>query len=157
MELTSPDFTHGARLALAQVNGRCGGQNQSPVLNWSGAPASVGSYALTLFDSDANHGRGFWHWLVVNIPPGAAGLSGGAGSGPGLPAGTLQAKNDFGDSAYDGPCPPSGSGPHHYEFTLYALGAASVALSPETKDGELAAWLKSHALATATLTGTYRR
>jgi Raf kinase inhibitor-like YbhB/YbcL family protein len=157
MELASPEFTNGATLAIAQVNSRCGGGNVSPPLNWSGAPAGTRSYALTLFDSDANHGRGFWHWLVIDIPVAASGLPSRAGSGTGLPAGALQEENDFGDSAYDGPCPPPGSGPHHYEFTLYALSTTSVPPDPQTKGAALAAWLKSHALATAILTGTYRR
>jgi Raf kinase inhibitor-like YbhB/YbcL family protein len=157
LEVRSPQFTDGASLALAQVNSRCGGQNESPALNWSGAPAGTRSYALTVFDSDANHGHGFWHWLVVDIPAAVPGLPAGAGSGAGLPAGAQQAENDFGDSAYDGPCPPSGSGVHHYEFTLYALSSASVPLSPEIKDAALAAWLKSRALATATLVGLYKR
>jgi hypothetical protein len=157
LEVRSPQFADGASLPLAQVNSRCGGQNESPALNWSGAPAGTRSYALTVFDSDANHGHGFWHWLVVDIPAAAPGLPAGTGSGTGLPTGALQAENDFGDRAYDGPCPPSGSGPHHYEFTLYALGTAEVPFGPDAKGGETGTYLKSRALATATLTGTYRR
>jgi Raf kinase inhibitor-like YbhB/YbcL family protein len=157
LELTSPQFTDGASMALAQVNSRCGGGNESPALNWSGAPAETRSYALTLFDSDANHGHGFWHWLVVDVPAAVAGLPVGAGSGDGLPTGAQQAKNDFGDRAYDGPCPPPGSGAHHYEFTLYALGSPSTPQDPQTNDAALAAYLKSHALATALLVGLYKR
>ncbi|MGH6876151.1 MAG: YbhB/YbcL family Raf kinase inhibitor-like protein [Rhizomicrobium sp.] len=157
MVLTSPDFANGAMLGIAQVNNRCGGQNQSPALRWSGAPESTRSYALTLFDSDANSGRGFWHWLVTDIPTGAAGLSEGAGSGNGLPAGAVQEENDFGAAGYGGACPPPGSSPHHYEFTLYALNVATVPIGTETNDSELAAYLKAHALATAKLVGLYKR
>lgn len=154
LELKSPDVTPGGSLSLAQVNSRCGGDNRSPALAWSGAPAGTKSFALTLFDPDARSGRGFWHWLVVDIPASAAGLPEGAGSGSGMPAGAGQGANDFGSAGYGGACPPPGSGAHHYEFTLYALGTPSV---PEARDGALSSYLKSHALATATLTGTYQR
>jgi hypothetical protein len=154
MELASSDFTNGAMLSLAQVNSRCGGENRSPALAWSGAPGGTKSFALTLFDPDARGGRGFWHWLVFNIPAGTAALHEDAGAGNGLPAGAVQAANDFGEAGYGGACPPAGSGLHHYIFTLYAMGTPTVS---EAKGGALAANLKSHALATATLTGVYKR
>lgn len=157
LELTSPDFSNGATLALAQVNSRCGGENRSPALAWSGAPAGTRSYAVTLFDPDAGGGRGFWHWLVFDIPAGTSGLAEGAGAQNAMPGGAAQAANDFGQPGYGGACPPPGSGTHHYEFTLYALGTATVPLDAETNDGQIAAYLKSHALAAATLTGLYRR
>jgi Raf kinase inhibitor-like YbhB/YbcL family protein len=157
MELTSPEFANGATLALAQVNGRCGGENRSPALIWSGVPAGARSYALTLFDPDAGGGHGFWHWLVFDIPAGTSGLPGNAGAGNGLPGGAVEVANDFGDAGYGGPCPPPGSGTHHYEFTLYALGTGEVPFGPDANARDLAAWLKSHALATTRLTGLYRR
>jgi Raf kinase inhibitor-like YbhB/YbcL family protein len=157
MELTSPDFTNGATLALAQVNSRCGGGNRSPALAWSGAPSGTRSYALTLFDPDAGGGRGFWHWFVFDIPAGTSDLPEGAGAGNGLAQGAVEATNGFGEQGYGGACPPPGSGTHHYEFTLYALGAAKAPFGADASGTTLTAWLKSHALATATLTALYRR
>ncbi|MGH6888241.1 MAG: YbhB/YbcL family Raf kinase inhibitor-like protein [Rhizomicrobium sp.] len=154
MELTSPDVANGKMLSLAQVNSRCGGENRSPAMAWSGAPAGTKSFALTLFDPDARGGRGFWHWLMIDIPAGSAGLREGAGSGAGLPAGAVQSANDFGETGYGGACPPPGSRAHHYVFTLYAMGTPKV---PETGAGTLAVYLKSHALAAATLAGLYKR
>lgn len=154
MQLSSPNFANGAQLALAQVNNRCGGENVSPALSWSGAPAATKSYALTLFDPDAAGGRGFWHWIVYDIPTATAALPAGAGSGAGLPGGAMQADNDFGEARYGGACPPPGSGRHHYEFTLYALGTPTV---PAGSADELVAYFKAHALARATLTGLYQR
>jgi hypothetical protein len=85
------------------------------------------------------------------------GLPEGASRGNGLPQGAMQAENDFGDAAYGGACPPSGSGVHHYEFTLYAVDVATVPSGEQMKSGDLVAYLKAHALATAQLVGIYSR
>jgi hypothetical protein len=157
MELTSPDIANGARLSLSQIHLRCGGQNHSPALRWSGAPAGTRSFAVTLFDPDAGGGAGFWHWLVFDIPASVSGLLESASDGNELPPGTVQASNDFGESGFGGACPPSGSGVHHYEFTLYALTAPRIPFATGAKGAELSVWLKSHALASASLVGTYQR
>lgn len=157
IELTSPDIANGASLRIAQVNSRCGGQNRSPALAWSGAPKGTAGYAVTMFDPDANGGRGFWHWIVFNIPASAQGLPAGAGSESGLPNGAVQAQNDFGTPGYGGACPPPGSGAHHYMITVYALAAARLPFENNANASAIVAYLKGHALATATLTGTYGR
>ncbi len=157
MQLTSPSLASGGSLTLLQVSNRCGGQNHSPALAWSGAPSGTRSLALTLFDRDANGGRGFWHWLVVDIPASTQTLAQGARSGNGLPAGAVQAENDFGDPGYGGACPPRGSGLHHYVFTLYALDSAAVPVESHATGSVLAPYLTSHALATAALVGVYSR
>jgi Raf kinase inhibitor-like YbhB/YbcL family protein len=157
MELTSPDFANGTKLSPAQVNSRCGGQNRSPALRWSGAPAGTRSFALTLFDPDAGGGAGFWHWLVLDIPAGTSALPEDVGSGNGLPSGTVQAANSFGEAGYGGACPPPGSGIHHYEFALYALGTARIPFNTYTNGIVLSAYLNGHAIATASLAGTYSR
>jgi Raf kinase inhibitor-like YbhB/YbcL family protein len=157
LQLTSANVVEGGSLALAQVHRRCGGGNQSPALSWSGAPSGTRSFALTLFDPDAGGGSGFWHWLVVDLPAGSSALPAGAGSGDGLPTGSVQRENDFGDAGYGGACPPSGSGLHHYRFTLYALDVSEVPVKAGTSGTDLNDYLKAHALATATLVGLYQR
>ncbi|EUA59474.1 phosphatidylethanolamine-binding family protein [Mycobacterium intracellulare 1956] len=37
------------------------------------------------------------------------------------PAGATTLPNTAGQSAYQGPCPPNGTGTHRYRFTLYQL------------------------------------
>jgi Raf kinase inhibitor-like YbhB/YbcL family protein len=152
MDLSSTGMANGAMLALAQVNTRCGGQNQSPSLTWSNAPANTRSFALTTFDPDAGGGHGFWHWLVFDIPATVHGLDVGA-----APPGAVQGENDFGDHNYGGACPPAGSGLHHYVFTLYAIDSPGVPSGADANAKDAVAYLKSHTLATAQLTAVYQR
>ena len=153
MELSSPEFPNGGVLSLSQV--KCGGENISPSLQWSGEPAPTKSFALTVFDPDA-HG-GWWHWIVLDIPANVHRLSSGAGSGAGLPPGAIPGLNDFRQAAYGGPCPPPGSGVHHYQFTLWALPSANLPLNADAKPDSVGQYLASHALNKAELIGTYQR
>src|ERR1700730_9050076 len=77
----------------------CTGKNISPELHWSGAPAGVKSFALTVFDPDANKGKGWWHWVVYGIDPHARSLA------VGEPFPGLEGKTDFGSTGYGGPGP----------------------------------------------------
>lgn len=124
--LSSPDIRPNGTIRMQQVFNSfgCSGRNISPQLKWSGAPAGTKSFALLVHDPDApTGGAGWWHWLVVNIPASATGLSKNAGraSGKGLPKGAVHVDTDFGGPGWGGPCPPVGDKPHSYNFTLYAL------------------------------------
>jgi len=99
----------------------CNGQNISPALNWSNAPAGTKSFAVTAYDPDAPTGSGWWHWVMYNIPADATGLVAGAGNGRNAPRGSQEGRTDFGSKGYGGPCPPAGDKPHHYHFTVFAL------------------------------------
>jgi len=158
--LNSPDYSPSGRIAPEQACRGSGsvGSNLSPALGWRGAPPATRSFALTVFDADAP-GGGFWHWVVFDIPSHATMLAKGAGeaSGRAMPAGSLQARNDFGETGYGGPCPPPGDPPHHYRFTLYALDVAKLPVRAGTKPAAIAEALKAHTLARATLTGLYSR
>jgi Raf kinase inhibitor-like YbhB/YbcL family protein len=109
--LTSPDVAPDKPLAQEFVYDKfgCTGGNQSPALSWSDAPAGTKSYAVALFDPDAIRGRGFWHWLVVNLPATTTSLARDAGQvdGSNLPAGAVQIKNGFRATGYSGSCPAS--------------------------------------------------
>jgi Raf kinase inhibitor-like YbhB/YbcL family protein len=155
MDVASTNMANGASLSLDQVKNECGGKNISPALAWSGAPPATQSFAVTAFDPDA-HG-GWWHWAVVDIPASVQSLPAGAGGGTGLPQGAVQGENDFGDASYGGACPPPGSGPHRYEFTVWALPVASVPLAANAKSEDIATYLKAHAIAQAQLVAIYER
>jgi Raf kinase inhibitor-like YbhB/YbcL family protein len=157
--MSSPNVKSGSPMALTQVLGDCNGQNVSPALNWAGEPAGTQSFAVTMIDTDAPTGNGWWHWTVFNIPASVHGLAAGAGSegSKDLPAGAIQGRTDFGFSHYGGPCPPAGDHAHHYEITVYALKAASMPLDATTAGTKVGLILGDSALATAKIVGRYER
>ncbi len=138
----------------------CTGQNQSPPLEWTGAPTGTMSFALTIHDPDAHAPGGWWHWVIFDIPSSTTALHTGAGDGDfsTAPAGSVEGTTSFGNPGYGGPCPPVGSGVHHYVFTLYALDVAHITGASSTTDGpSLIAMIAKHALGKATLTGVFSR
>lgn len=161
LTLTSPDINPGATISEEQVANvfGCSGKNLSPELHWSGAPKGTKSFALSVFDPDAPTGSGFWHWVVVNIPPDATSLPKGAGDpkGTGLPKGALLTRTDFGSPGYGGPCPPQGDKPHHYHFTLFAVDVDKLDVDENTSAAVVGFNLHFHTLAKTTLTGVYGR
>jgi Raf kinase inhibitor-like YbhB/YbcL family protein len=161
LTLTSPDIKPGATIADEQVANvfGCSGKNVSPELNWSGAPKGTKSFALSVYDPDAPTGSGFWHWVVVNIPPDATSLPKGAGDpkGTGLPKGALLTRTDFGVPGYGGPCPPKGDKPHHYHFTIFAVDVEKLDVDENATAAVVGFNLHFHTLAKATLTGLYGR
>jgi Raf kinase inhibitor-like YbhB/YbcL family protein len=137
----------------------CSGGNVSLPLTWSGVPEGAKSLALTIYDPDAPTGSGFWHWLVVNMPPSTNGLPEGAGdaNGTGLPQGAVQARNDAGTSAYFGPCPPAGDPPHHYVVTLFAVSADTLPLDANASGAVVGFTLHFNTLDKTSVTYTYGR
>ena len=132
------------------------GGNKSPALNWTGAPASTKSFAISLVDINAwGPGLAFDHWFVINIPASTQSLPKDAGnvSGENLPAGAVHTIN--GAAAYDTSPDPSrhrayaGVGPkpgttNQYEITIFALDVSSLELvSSATPDQVKAAISKS--------------
>ena len=148
MTLTSPDLTPGAAMPAQHIYPRCGGQNISPELAWTGAPAAARSLALTMIDLDVK--PALWsHWIVVDLPAGSTGLPQGVKP---LPAPAKAVVSNFGDPEYDGPCPPKGSGVHHYQFTIWAMRSATTDLPKDAKAPDIIATLTAGSLAHATLT-----
>jgi Raf kinase inhibitor-like YbhB/YbcL family protein len=100
----------------------CHGENISPELSWTNAPAGTQSFAVTMYDKDAPTGSGFWHWVIFNIPATTTELVSDAGNTNKslAPLGSIQSNTDAGQPGYTGPCPPPGA-PHQYLVTVYAL------------------------------------
>ena len=152
--LTSPTLAENGLVPREHVYSGCNGLNRSPALSWSGAPAGTKSFAVTVFDPDAPHPGGWWHWLVFDIPADAKGLAENASDA--LPRGAVQSRSDFGTAAYGGPCPPPGR-PHRYVFTVYALKTANLAAAANDPPAKVDAAIRRNAIAQASLTARYAR
>jgi len=159
--LTSAAFAPGGMLTNEQVYDGfgCTGENVSPALAWSEAPAGTKSFALMVYDPDAPTGSGWWHWVVYNLPASAHSLPAGAGSADGkhLPAGAAQGRTDFGTIGYGGACPPQGDKPHRYEFRLYALKVEKLEVPAEATAALIGFMVKANALGMAETHAIYGR
>jgi Raf kinase inhibitor-like YbhB/YbcL family protein len=150
--LQSSSFSSGQRIPAKYARD---GENLSPSLTWSGAPAETKSYALVVEDPDAPKGT-FRHWAIYDIPAGTTKLAEGAGSASEA-EGLKHGVNDFGNSGYDGPQPPPGHGTHHYHFRLLALDAPSLEVRPGAKALDIREAAQKHTLAEAEIVGTFER
>jgi Raf kinase inhibitor-like YbhB/YbcL family protein len=149
--LLSPAFAQGAAIPTAYT---CDGTDISPPLAWSGTPDGTKSFVLVVEDPDAPGGT-FRHWVAFDIAPGAKGLA--AGYGAARPAdGFREARNDFGERDYRGPCPPPGPA-HHYHFRLFAIGRPSLDLTPAATALDVLQAAEPYVIRQAELVGTYRR
>ncbi|GAA0586398.1 kinase inhibitor [Rhizomicrobium electricum] len=156
-KLTSPTLPDGSTVPMVHVFNGMGyhGQNRSPALAWSGAPAGTKSFAVTCHDPDAPspdapRPGGWWHWLAFDIPAGTAGLPENA-SAFGMPPGSIQSVTDFGPPGYGGPAPPPGK-PHRYVFTVYALKIDKLGLGASDSMTKVDAAIRNNALASASFT-----
>ena len=149
--ISSPSFTDGGNIAQKFT---CDGADVSPRLMWSEPPAGTKTFALLVDDPDAPVGN--WnHWAIWNVPATARGLAEGIRKEEGLSDGSMQGRNDFRKTGYNGPCPPPGK-PHRYYFTLYALDTTlDVKLGATKKEVEAA--MKGHVLAQGQWMGRYGR
>lgn len=159
--VTSTSFAEGDHLAdlhvvSEEIGFGCAGGNVSPALAWSGAPQGTQSFAVTCYDPDAPTGSGFWHWILLNLPPDTTELPAGAGTDASLRPGGFSVVNDYGTIGYGGPCPPPGD-PHRYIFTIHALGVDALPVTAETPQAVARFQLHAAAIASATLTGLYQR
>jgi Raf kinase inhibitor-like YbhB/YbcL family protein len=153
------DYLAQEHILSADYGFGCEGANKSPHLAWSGAPAGTKSFAVTCFDPDAPTGSGFWHWLVINIPPNVTELPLDAGqrSSSKLPKGALATRTDFGAPGYGGPCPPAGDHPHRYLFTAFAVGSETLQATADTSAAVIGFQLHFNTLAKAAIMGLYKR
>ncbi|HEX6138642.1 MAG TPA: YbhB/YbcL family Raf kinase inhibitor-like protein [Casimicrobiaceae bacterium] len=152
LTITSTAFAPGGAIPARCT---CEGDDVSPPLAWSGAPAGTRSFVLIVDDPDAPDPaapRMTWvHWVLYNIPGASAALAEAVKS---LPAGAREGVNDWKRTGYGGPCPPIGR--HRYFHKLYALDTLLPDLQRPTK-AALEKAMDGHVLAQATLIGTYEK
>lgn len=154
--LQSPAFADNALLDQKFAgndprNANCTGKNNSPPLVWSNIPPQTQSLALIVHDPEGQKGLGVTHLVAYNIPPSATGFAPDALKSPN---GFTGGKNTPGTNSWYGPCPPPGSGAHHYTFTLIATDLAPTLPAGLTREA-LFEKLKGHQLAAAGLIGRF--
>lgn len=129
----------------------CTGENTSPHLSWSDAPAEAKSFAVVMHDPDAPTSGGFYHWVMFNIPGDTRELDEGE-----KPHGVTFGHTDYGSNEYGGPCPPPGPA-HRYNITVYALDTDKLPLDKTTTGAKLEFMASQHTLAKGTISGRYAR
>ena len=148
LTLSSSAFTHNGSIPQEYT---CDGADDSPPLEWKGAPAGTKSFALIVDDPDAPDPKApkmvYVHWVLYDIPPGIAMIERGA-----TPKGVRVGLNDWKKAAWGGPCPPIGR--HRYFFKLYALDTTLGDLGSPTKP-KVEAAMRGHILEQVELIGTY--
>lgn len=150
MRIASDAFADGAAIPRRHT---CDGEDLSPPLAWSEAPAGTGSYVLLCDDPDAPAGT-WHHWTVYDIPAGRNELDEGVRPDDDTVG---QATNDFHRLGYGGPCPPPGHGPHRYRFRLLALSVDRLPPPAHNTCAAVEHEARKHLLAEATLVGVYER
>lgn len=142
-ELISPAFKDNGSIPAQYT---CKGQNINPPLSIVGKIKGAKSLALIVHDPDAISGD-FLHWLIWDIPPSTDSIAANN-----VPVGATQGRNDSGERGYMGPCPPSGTGTHHYVFELFALDE-SLNLPASATRTEVEDAIADHAIGRAQLSG----
>ena len=110
MKITSQAFTEAGKIPDQFT---LYGANRIPPIHFEDVPAKARSLALIVEDPDAPGGT-FNHWILYNLDPHTQDIKENC-----VPVMATQGRNDFGESEYDGPKPPSGE--HRYCFKAYAL------------------------------------
>jgi Raf kinase inhibitor-like YbhB/YbcL family protein len=157
-DLSSPSFRDGAKLpkkfaGANPTNKNCDGQNISPALNWSNAPATTKSFAITFQDTTGRAPLGVIHWLAYDIPATKTGLKEGEANAPSSEF--KGGKSTVNQEVYFGPCPPLGDKPHPYIFTLIATDLAPGTLTAGMTRDELGAALQGHVVGATGLITRY--
>lgn len=113
MKITSPAFKNNEPIPQAYT---CDGDDINPPLKFEDIPSDAASLALIISDPEAVSKKPFYHWVLFNMDPGTSHID-----EDNVPGSVIEGKNDAGKLEYEGPCPPGGTGIHHYIFRLYAL------------------------------------
>ena len=139
--LTSPGFQTGEAIPDLYT---CKGKGISPPLRIKGTPEDAVALALLVHDPDAPNGD-FLHWSLWDIRPTTSDIDEDL-----PPVDSAEGTNDFGQTGYGAPCPPSGT--HRYEFDLYAL-SNPLGLNLGASRLEVEKALRSRTIAKTTLIG----
>jgi Raf kinase inhibitor-like YbhB/YbcL family protein len=154
IHLASPAFANGGRLPERFT---ADGEGVSPPLFWTGVPEGTECLALIVEDPDAPAPQPLVHAVIWGLPV-EGDLKEGAihADGAGDSTGTDVGRNSFLGEGWLPPDPPTGHGPHHYAFQLFALGAGCE-IGENPGRSALVRAMAGHVLAAGLLTGVYSR
>jgi len=152
----SPAFAQGEPLPIRFAGVSAGGADVSPPMSWSSVPAGTSSLAVTCVDHHPV-AREYLHWLVVGLPPDLPFLAEGASHSRMIPPQACELEGTSGRTGYHGAAPPPGSGPHPYEFTVWALDTPTLRLASDAGLAGFEAAVAGHVLASGSITGIYER
>lgn len=158
MTLTTTAFPDGAPIPARFTQA---GEQTSPALVWTNAPANTASFVLHMHDPDVARNKTTddqVHWLVWNIPGSATGLPEGVPQGADRPDGSHQTSAS--GPVYRGPGAPASGPVHHYTFEIYALDTkldvTASADAFETRANVMKA-MQGHILGKAVYVGLFHR
>lgn len=157
MTMSIAAFTDGGQIPVKYTQA---GEQVSPAINWTNAPAGTQSFVLHFHDAEVARNRTTedqLHWIVWNIPGTATGLPEGVPMGD-RPDGTRQ--QSASGPVYRGPGAPANGPLHHYTFELFALDTkldVTAATDPFETRTNVFKVMQGHVLGKAVYVGMFKR
>jgi len=148
IEMASDDFLDKGVLPVLYT---CDGKNVPPQLTWTKLPKETQALALVMTSTEKDKKEKV-HWILHNIAPNTKNIPELMSK---LPAGAQVAKNSWGNTNYQSPCPDRGTA-QSYLFTLYALNK-KVTLPADTTPENILTTLKANTIQTGHITAIYSR
>jgi len=147
-------YENGDRMPAQFATKNGGGENVSIGVKWQTLPTAQ-SYAL-LFDDKYPMANNWVHWLVVDISNTVTEIPEG-GSRVNMPLGARELVTSWGQTGYDGPQPPVGSGDHEYVAHLYALDVPKLNVDENISRAGFSKAIGGHVIAEETYSGWFER
>ena len=154
LQMEISGYENGGRMPALFATKGGGGENVSIGVKWQTLPAAQ-SYAL-LFDDKHPVANNWVHWLVTDISNTATEIPEG-GSRTNMPLGARELMTSWGQTGYDGPQPPVGSGDHEYVATLYALDVPKLDVDENITRSEFLKAFEGHVIAEESYSGWFER
>jgi Raf kinase inhibitor-like YbhB/YbcL family protein len=110
--VSSPAFDNDGALPS---DATCKGAGAFPPILWDNLPDGTAAVAVIVYDRNGTNGI-FVHRIITDLAPASGGLRTAQ-----TPPNAVEYATSTGKSGWTPPCPPSGSGTHHYVFWVLAL------------------------------------
>jgi Raf kinase inhibitor-like YbhB/YbcL family protein len=158
LRIKSPAFAEAMAIPKAFTCVADGGAGVSPPLEFTNVPAGTLSFAIVATNNDNHPAKGLEEetfWVMWNVPGSSTGIAQGVAAAGELPDGSRQGLVGRA-TGYRPPCPPPGTGPIHYVFTLYALDQM-LTVPPGATRADVAKAMDGHIVGSNILLGLFER